>query len=112
MSDQGPLAIRTHVFCCTNVRPPGHPTGCCANGGSVQLREHMKRRVKALGLSGVRINTAGCLDQCRFGPVMVIYPEGVWYRYASRDDIEEIIRVHLLEGDRVERLLLKAAIEV
>ena len=39
----------------------------------------MKQRAKEMGLPSTRINSAGCLDRCEFGPVMVIYPEGVWY---------------------------------
>lgn len=66
----------------------------------------MKSRAKELGLSGVRINTSGCLNRCEHGPVMVIYPEGVWYGYRSRDDVDEILQTHLVEGKRVERLLL------
>jgi (2Fe-2S) ferredoxin len=100
-------ALRAHVFCCTNQRPPGHPSGCCANGGAVHLRQYMKVRLKELGVADVRINTAGCLDRCESGPVMVIYPDGVWYRYDNRDDIEDIIHLHLLEGGRVDRLLIQ-----
>ena len=37
---------------------------------------------------------------------MVIYPEGVWYRYDSPEDVDEILKTHLIEGGRVERLLL------
>jgi (2Fe-2S) ferredoxin len=63
--------------------------------------------VKSLKLSGegkVRINQAGCLDRCKEGPVMVIYPEAVWYTYVDQQDIEEIITEHLQNGRIVERL--------
>jgi (2Fe-2S) ferredoxin len=63
--------------------------------------------VKELKLSGpgkVRVNTAGCLDRCDEGPVVVIYPESVWYTYVDRDDIDEIITEHLQNGRIVERL--------
>ena len=73
------------------------------------MRLHAKDRVKALGLAvpgGVRINSAGCLNRCGLGPVLVVYPEGVWYSYRSREDIDEIIESHLLEGRVVERLKL------
>ena len=97
---------RAHVFCCTNVRPQGHPRGCCANGNSVRLRDYMKARAKELGLEGVRINASGCLDRCELGPTMVIYPEGVWYSYATPEDIDEILQTHLIEGGRVRRLMM------
>ena len=61
----------------------------------------------AMGLGHrVRINRAGCLSLCERGPTMVIYPEGIWYTYSSEEDIEEILRRHLIRGERVERLLL------
>ena len=97
---------KAHVFCCTNERPPGHERGCCKEKGAEKLRNYMKSRVKELGLEGVRINNAGCLDRCELGPALVIYPEGVWYTYATTADVEEIIERHLRKGERVQRLLL------
>lgn len=68
----------------------------------------MKARAKELGLEKVRINASGCLDRCELGPTMVIYPEGIWYRYETRADVDEILEVHLLGNRRVERLMLSA----
>lgn len=98
---------RAHVFCCTNERPAGHPRGCCKEKDAEALRNYMKARAKALGLEGVRVNIAGCLDRCELGPTMVIYPEGVWYHYRSSDDIDEILQTHVIEGGRVIRLQLQ-----
>ena len=98
-----------HVFCCTNVRPEGHPRGCCSAKGSVALRDHMKARAKDMGLGRVRINVSGCLDRCELGPTMVIYPEGVWYSCPTKADIDEVLETHLKNGLRVERLMLKTA---
>ncbi len=94
-----------HVFFCLNKRDP--PRECCANRGAAQMREYAKKRVKELELSGpgkVRINEAGCLDRCEEGPVIVVYPEGVWYTYVDKQDIDEIIDEHLVKGNVVERL--------
>jgi len=102
-----PPYYRAHVFCCTNERPAKHPRGSCAAKGSVGLRDYMKARAKELGLKDVRINSAGCLDRCELGPTMVIYPEGVWYRYQNVEDVDEILRTHLVEGGRVARLMLR-----
>ena len=66
----------------------------------------MKARAKELGIPAIRVNQAGCLDRCEFGPVMVIYPEGIWYRAQTREDIDEILQTHLQEGGRVSRLML------
>ncbi len=98
---------RRHVFCCTNERPDGHRRGCCAAKDSVKLRTYLKSQANKLELDDVRINSAGCLDRCELGAAMVIYPEGVWYSYRTRADLDEILQTHLVEGGRVERLLLK-----
>ncbi|MCK7498113.1 MAG: (2Fe-2S) ferredoxin domain-containing protein [Comamonadaceae bacterium] len=96
---------RYPVFFCINQRDNGQP--CCADKGAVAMRDYAKARIKALKLDGrgrVRINQAGCLDRCREGPAIVVYPEGVWYRYANQGDVDEIIEEHLQHGRPVERL--------
>lgn len=97
---------RAHVFACTNQRPPGHERGCCADKNAERLRNYMKRRAKDMGLDGVRINGAGCLDRCEHGPVIVVYPEGIWYSPKSEIDIDEILTSHLRDGIPVARLQL------
>ncbi|KAA0682858.1 ferredoxin [Roseomonas genomospecies 6] len=107
MTDPKPY-FEAHVFSCTNRRPDGHKRGSCAARGSEKLRDYMKARARELGLDGrVRINAAGCLDRCELGPVLVIYPEGVWYTYRSFADVDSILETHLIGGGRVERLMLK-----
>ena len=98
---------RAHVFCCTNQRPAGHPRGCCLDKDALRLRNYMKARVKELDLAGVRINSSGCLDRCESGPTMVIYPEGVWYRCRTIEDVDEVLQVHVIGGGRVARLMLR-----
>lgn len=101
-----PLHFRAHVFVCCNRRPDGHRRGSCAAKGSEELRDYMKARAKELGLRDVRINMAGCLDRCEFGPTMVIYPEGVWYSPRTRADVDAILQAHLVDGARCRRLML------
>ena len=102
------LHYDVHVFCCINERGPGHPRGSCSARGSQALQAYMKARGKELGLgSRVRMNKSGCLERCELGPAMVIYPEGVWYTYATRHDVDEILDRHVVGGELVERLLLK-----
>lgn len=96
-----------HVFFCTNQRESG--AACCANQGAMRVREYAKHKIKTMGLAGpggIRVNTAGCLDRCELGPVLVIYPEGVWYTYVDEHDIDEIIEEHLVHGRPVQRLLI------
>jgi (2Fe-2S) ferredoxin len=97
--------FKYHVFFCTNQREAGEQ--CCGSCNAAEIRGYAKQRIKELGLNGkgkVRINTAGCLDRCSEGPVMVIYPEATWYTYVDREDIDEIIQEHLQNGRIVKRL--------
>lgn len=94
-----------HVFFCVNRRDDGRK--CCADAGGQALRDYAKKKIKDLGLSGagkVRVNMAGCLDRCAKGPVVVIYPEEVWYRLRSIADVDEMIDSHLIGGQVVGRL--------
>ena len=98
-----------HVFFCCNQRAADDPRGCCNAKGATRVRDYAKAKVKELGLAGpgkVRINQAGCLDRCEQGPVVVVYPEGVWYTYVDEEDVDEIIREHLVNGRPVDRLKL------
>ena len=95
-----------HVFFCTNQREDG--SGCCADLGAQKARDYVKNKVKSLGISNpennIRVNSAGCLDRCGEGPVIVIYPQGIWYTYVDESDLDEIIEEHLKHGRIVERL--------
>ncbi len=93
-----------HLFFCVNQRDDG---ACCADHDAEAMRDHAKRKLKALGLSGqgaFRVNRAGCLDRCAEGPVAVLYPDATWYRYESKEDVDEIVERHLVGGHIVERL--------
>jgi (2Fe-2S) ferredoxin len=95
-----------HVFFCLNERINGQ--NACAHHGAQAAFDRCKSQVKAAGLSGpgqVRVNKAGCLDRCAAGPVLVVYPEAVWYSYVDEHDIDEIVQSHLQNGQVVERLL-------
>jgi (2Fe-2S) ferredoxin len=94
-----------HVFFCCNQRDA--PEKCCNEFGAAELQKYAKDRIKALGLNGpgkVRMNKAGCMDRCEEGPVLVVYPEGVFYTYVDRGDIDEIIASHIVGGTVVLRL--------
>ena len=96
-----------HIFICTNKKEAGKI--CSANLGGEAFFEYMKTKLKDLGLHGpqkFRVSKSGCLGRCSVGPSLVIYPEGVWYKYSSNEDIDEIIAVHLVLGRKVDRLYL------
>jgi (2Fe-2S) ferredoxin len=97
-----------HIFVCENKRPDGHPRGCCADKGSLEFRQALKKRIKKLGLnSKIRINSAGCLDACEYGAVMVVYPEQIWYGNVTINDIDDIIDQQILNNQPVKRLTIK-----
>ncbi len=98
-----------HVFICVNQREDGE--ACCQQFDAEGARDYMKSRAKALGIhlpGQVRINRAGCLNRCDQGPVMVVYPEGIWYTYVDRADLDEIVEEHLVKGRPVERLMIRS----
>lgn len=101
------MSFSHHLFFCLNQRSNGED--CCDQHNAFTLFDYAKKRVKELGLAGpgkIRVNKAGCLDRCADGPVMVVYPQGVWYTMVDVDDVEEIIQSHLIAGRTVERLQL------
>jgi (2Fe-2S) ferredoxin len=94
-----------HVFFCVNQRKDGE--ACCNDNGAEAMRGYAKDKIKALKLNGpgkVRVNSAGCLDRCNQGPVLVVYPQETWYTYVDKEDIDEIISEHIQHGRVVERL--------
>lgn len=96
-----------HVFVCLNERDATAARPSCGHKHSKKIRSLMKDAVKEAGLKGrVRVNEAGCLDQCEHGPVIVVYPEAVWYGFVQPKDVEEIVEEHLIQGRPVERLRL------
>lgn len=107
LPDDPEPVYEVHVFCCVNRRPDTHRRPCCARKDSERLANYMCRlgMVKA-AQRVIRINLSGCLNMCEYGPAMVIYPEGIWYRYETEADVEEILSSHVMRGRRVHRLML------
>ena len=86
-------------------RPPGHPAmGSCGERGAAPLWEYFNARIEKLGTGKIGKTPAGCLGCCGAGPVMVIYPEGVWYSAKTKEDIDRIVDTHLVGGELVEDL--------
>lgn len=95
--------FRHHLFVCTQAKPEG--VTCCSGNGSLRILNALEREVVAQGLDAdVQVTTCGCLGLCEDGPVMIAYPEGVWYRKLSERDIPEIVSSHLQQGHVASRL--------
>jgi (2Fe-2S) ferredoxin len=96
-----------HIFICGNRRPEENPRGSCDPKGQGELQLAFKQKLAVLGLKGrVRANQSGCLDQCEHGPTVVVYPEAVWYGHVTKDDVDEIVNLHIVGGKPVERLMI------
>ena len=81
-----------HIFVCGNAREAGHPRGSCDPSGKQPLRDLFKKELKRAGVAATtRANQAGCLDQCEHGPVVVIYPQGIWYGPVQAEDVARMI---------------------
>ncbi len=97
-----------HVFICTNQRPEGHPRGSCAARGTMKVWQKFaeilneKQLFNEVAVSGVR----SCLGPCGMGPIVVVYPDNVWYGQVTEADVSEIFESHLIGGNPVERLVL------
>lgn len=82
---------KAHLFICTNDRGPDGKRPSCAHKGSAELRAAVKAACKGLG-EGVRVNGAGCLDQCERGIAAVIYPKGQWLLDLHEGSAEELVK--------------------
>lgn len=91
---------RVHVFVCTSGET------CPAQSDTEKYVKILRAGVAQAGKRvDVRINKAGCLAQCGNGPMMVVYPENVWYCGIQESDLEEILTSHILGGAPVKRLI-------
>ncbi len=98
-ADGGGRRFERHAFVCTNA------SACAVDGPAEQIQARLKELLKASGRKEeLRVNKAGCLGQCGHGPMMVVYPEGVWYSHLTLADAERVWQEHLVGGKPVEEL--------
>lgn len=94
-----------HIFVCTSCRINGKQQGFCASNEAVDVVQRFMEEIDSRDLSGeVMLTNTGCFGICSQGPIVVIYPEGVWYGAVSTDDVEEIMESHIEGGEIVKRL--------
>jgi (2Fe-2S) ferredoxin len=96
--------FRIHLFVCTQQKPEG-VVSCTASGSSAVL-ERLDHEIQSRGLDNeIQLTTSGCMGLCDEGPVIVVYPAGVWYRRAQASDVPDIVDSHLRAGKTVDRLI-------
>ncbi len=88
-----------HILVC-------HGTGCTSSK-SPQILENFNRIIKEKNIENVRVIKTGCFGLCAKGPIVIIRPEDTFYAGVTPEDCEEIIQTHIVEGNKVERLLAK-----
>ena len=95
-SPQGYSHNQRTIFVCQG-------TGC-TSGKSVEIREALEKMVAELGLNNVKVDFTGCHGFCQQGPIAFVEPEGIFYTHVSVEDVPEISRSHLRDGQPVARL--------
>ena len=96
-----------HIFVCAGGKLTGDKKGLCHTRKSTQLVQKFVEEIDARELSGeVMLSTAGCFGLCDKGPVVAVYPEGVWYAGLDEAAVEKIAESHLEGGVPVQELLL------
>lgn len=85
---------------------------CCGSGcisaGALKIKERFHEVLQEKNLANeINIIETGCMGPCDYGPVMVVYPEGTFYKAVSPDDVEEIVNEHFIKGRPVARLMLQ-----
>nr|WP_321349602.1 2Fe-2S ferredoxin [uncultured Methanoregula sp.] len=96
-----------HIFVCTSSRANGQQKGFCHAKTSVEVMAKFMEEIEERGITGeVFLSNTGCFGICEKGPVVVVYPDNVWYGSVTPDDVAEILDQHIEGGTPVERLAL------
>lgn len=96
-----------HVLVCLNSRPQGHPRGSCNPTGANDVLLRFQKEFEAKNLFDKSlVSGTTCTGPCTFGPIVTIYPDGIWYSKVTPDDVPEIVHNHVINGKIVEHLLL------
>ena len=91
-----------HIFVCSSSRINGQQKGFCHTKGAVDIVNNFMEEVQDRELE-IMVTNTGCFGICDKGPIVVIYPEGIWYGGVTPDDVSEIMDA-LEQGNILERL--------
>lgn len=79
----------------------------CTSSKSPKIIETFRKIIEEKGIENVRVIQTGCFGLCAKGPIVIIRPEETFYAHVKPEDCEEIIEKHIVNGEKVERLLCK-----
>ncbi|SHI58943.1 (2Fe-2S) ferredoxin [Dethiosulfatibacter aminovorans DSM 17477] len=97
--------LKHHIFVCNSARMNGEVKGVCNSKESIEIIQNFAEEISDRELDAeVMVTSTGCLGLCTQGPVVIVYPEGVWYGKVTPDDVEEIVESHIEGGEIVSRL--------
>lgn len=90
------------LLCCYQTIPK-----CSSLETSSEAWEYLKKRITELNLSKKVYRTrSNCFQICHDGPIMVVYPEGIWYRSCTKEVIERILQEHILKNMPVKDYII------
>ena len=99
------VSPKYHIFVCTSCRINGQQKGYCYSKDSVDIIQRFMEEIDDRDLSSeVMVTNTGCFGICDKGPIVVVYPEGVWYGNVTEDDVEKIVEQHVEGGTIVKEL--------
>ena len=94
-----------HILVCASFRTSGDPKGVCHKKGSTDLLQYIEEEMLDRGIDGLVVAT-GCMKQCDAGPIMVVYPQNVWYQKVESEDAVDAILDAFEDGSPAEEYVL------
>lgn len=80
----------------------------CTSSHSLEIIEQLENSFKELGIDDVLIVKTGCFGLCALGPIMIVYPEGVFYSQMTPEHAKTVAEKHLIKGGEIVKELLYA----